>query len=155
MTAPSFPSDLPDLLLRGGTVLTLDAAATVLAADVRIEGGRIAALGPGLAAPPRGPVVDVSGCLVLPGADPGHVHLGQTFFRGLAEGRRSSPALAERIWRSRPPTTTTSAYWCALLGRPSAFWAHHHGAGHRLGRGRAACSKRWSTRGCGRSPANA
>src|SRR6185369_1836997 len=118
MTTPSppLPGAPQPLLLRGGTVLTLDARATVLSADVRIEEGEIAAVGPGLEVPAGCRVVDVAGCLVLPGLIQGHVHLGQTFFRGLAEGRRLLAWLAERIWPLEAAHDDESAYWCALLG---------------------------------------
>ncbi len=110
------------LCLRGGQVLTLDAAGTVLpSADVWIAGGRIAALGdqkPGASAraveSPR--VVDVTGCLVLPGLVQGHLHLGQTLFRGLAERRRLLAWLRERIWPLEAAHDDESAYWGALLG---------------------------------------
>jgi cytosine/adenosine deaminase-related metal-dependent hydrolase len=104
------------LLLRGGTVLTLDERATVLPGDVRIEAGRIAAIGPGLGSPPGAHILDVSGCLVLPGLIQGHVHLGQTFFRALAEGRRLLAWLRERIWPLEAAHDDESAYWCTLLG---------------------------------------
>jgi len=108
----------PPLLLRGGTVLTLDPAATVLNADVLVEDGRIAELGSGLAVPQGegARTLDVSGCLVLPGLIQGHVHLGQTFFRGLAEGRRLLAWLRERIWPLEAAHDDESAYACALLG---------------------------------------
>jgi cytosine/adenosine deaminase-related metal-dependent hydrolase len=111
--------ELP-LLLRGGTVLTLDAQATVLpGADVLVEGGRIrhvGNIGDILDVPPGTRVLDVSGCLVLPGLIQGHLHLGQTFFRGLAEGRRLLAWLRERIWPLEAAHDDESAYWCALLG---------------------------------------
>ncbi len=110
------PTSGSPLLLRGGTVLTLDERATVLAGDVRIEAGRIAAVGPGLASPPGARSLDVRGCLVLPGLIQGHVHLGQTFFRGLAEGRRLLAWLRERIWPLEAAHDDESAYWCSLLG---------------------------------------
>src|SRR5436305_14109421 len=92
----SLPPD-PPLLLRGGTVLPLDAAATVLpGADVLVAGGRIAVVGSVPAAPPGARVLDVTGGLVLPGLIQGHLHLGQTFFRGLAEGRRLLACLRGR-----------------------------------------------------------
>jgi len=112
----SLPSPEPPLLLRGGTLLTLDAGATVLpGADLLIRDGRIASLGaPEL--PPDTRVLDVSGCLVLPGLIQGHIHLGQTFFRGLAEGRRLLLWLRERIWPLEAAHDDESAYWCSLLG---------------------------------------
>jgi 5-methylthioadenosine/S-adenosylhomocysteine deaminase len=110
------PETEPPLLLRGGTLLTLDAGATVLpGADLLIREGRIASLGaPEL--PPDTRVMDVSGCLVLPGLIQGHLHLGQTFFRGLAEGRRLLLWLRERIWPLEAAHDDESAYWCSLLG---------------------------------------
>jgi 5-methylthioadenosine/S-adenosylhomocysteine deaminase len=105
------------LLLRGGTVLTLDAEARVLpGTDVLVAGGRIAGLGGSLAPPAGARVLDVAGDLVLPGLVQGHIHLGQTFFRGLAEERRLLPWLRERIWPLEAAHDDESAYWCGLLG---------------------------------------
>ena len=97
---PAPPGSIPGvpLLLTGGTLLTLDAAATVLPeTDLLIEDGRIAAVGRGLSAPAGARRLDVSGAIVLPGLVQGHIHLGQTLFRGLAEGRRLLAWLRERI----------------------------------------------------------
>ncbi len=106
--------------MRGGTLLTLDERATVLpGADLVIAGGRIAAVGASPASTEgagAARVIDVRGCLVLPGLVQGHVHLGQTFFRGLAEGRRLLPWLRERIWPLEAAHDDESAYWCALAG---------------------------------------
>ena len=111
-----------NLCLRGGDVLTLDGAGSVLrSTDVWIENGRIAALG----GPREGSEgssrtgarsVDVSGCLVLPGLVQGHMHLGQTLFRGLAERRRLLAWLRERIWPLEAAHDDESAYWGAMLG---------------------------------------
>lgn len=111
------PAPTPHLLLRGGTLLTLDADASVVAGgDLLIQHGRIAALGPSIE-PPRGtPVLDVADCLVLPGLVQGHVHLGQTLFRGLAEGRRLLAWLRQRIWPLEAAHDDESAYWSTLLG---------------------------------------
>jgi len=107
----------PPLLLRGGTILTLDAAATVLrGADLLLTGGTIAAVGRADAVPPEARVLDIAGCFVLPGLIQGHLHLGQTFFRALAEGRRLLAWLRERIWPLEAAHDDESAYWCGLLG---------------------------------------
>jgi 5-methylthioadenosine/S-adenosylhomocysteine deaminase len=107
----------PDLLLRGGLLLTLDAAATVLErADLRVAGGRIAAIAPSIPPPPGARVLDVAGCAVLPGLVQGHLHLGQTLFRGLAEERRLLAWLRERIWPLEAAHDPESAYWSALAG---------------------------------------
>ncbi len=113
--APAAESEA-GVLLAGGTVLTMDREATVLrGADVLVRGERIAAVGP-VEAPAEARVLDVSGCLVLPGLVQGHVHLGQTIFRGLAEGRRLLEWLRERIWPLEAAHDDESAYWCAMLG---------------------------------------
>ncbi len=107
----------PPLLLSGGTVLTLDPAATVLpGADLLLDGGNIVAVGRVTAMPPGTRTLDVSGCLVLPGLIQGHLHLGQTFFRGLGEGRRLLAWLRERIWPLEAAHDDESAYWCGMLG---------------------------------------
>jgi 5-methylthioadenosine/S-adenosylhomocysteine deaminase len=112
----SLASSAPPLLLRGGTILTLDAEATVLQGDLLVEDGRIRAVGQVPEPPPAARVLDVSGCFVLPGLVQGHLHLGQTFFRGLAENRRLLAWLRERIWPLEAAHDDESAYWCALLG---------------------------------------
>lgn len=114
-TAPR--PEIPPLLLRGGTILTLDGRASVLPeSDLLIEDGRIAEIGPSLDAPPGTEVVDVRDCLILPGLIQGHVHLGQTLFRGLAEGRRLLPWLRERIWPLEAAHDDESAYVSGLVG---------------------------------------
>jgi 5-methylthioadenosine/S-adenosylhomocysteine deaminase len=105
------------MILRGGTLVTLDRQAQVLRGwDLLIEDGEIAALGPDLD-PPRGSrMIGVSNNLVLPGLIQGHLHLGQTFFRGLAEGRRLLAWLRERVWPLEAAHDDESAYWCSMLG---------------------------------------
>jgi len=108
---------LQPLLLRGGTILTLDAAAAVHSdTDLVLENGRIAALGRNLAAPARARILDVSGHLILPGLVQGHIHLGQTLFRGLAEGWALLPWLRERIWPLEAAHDDDTAYASGRLG---------------------------------------
>lgn len=105
------------LLIRGGTVLTLDERASVLPdTDLLLAEGRIQEMGSHVVPPAGCPILDVGGCLVLPGLIQGHIHLGQTFFRGLAEGRTLLSWLRERIWPLEAAHDDESAYWCALLG---------------------------------------
>jgi cytosine/adenosine deaminase-related metal-dependent hydrolase len=116
--APDSSNDRPaGLVLRGGTILTLDTEATVLSgADLLIEDGRIRRIGGSLEGVEAARTLDVTGHLVLPGLVQGHVHLGQTIFRGLAEGRRLLPWLRERIWPLEAGHDDESAYWGSLLG---------------------------------------
>ncbi|WP_410566546.1 amidohydrolase family protein [Amycolatopsis sp. cmx-4-61] len=71
------------IVLRGGTVLTLDDARRVLPGeDVLVEGDRIAAIGPALAVPAGTTEIDASGGIVMPGMIDTHRHLWQTAMRG-------------------------------------------------------------------------
>ncbi len=64
---------MTDLLVRGGTVVTVDGSRT---ADIAVDGGRIARVEPDLGALVESTreVVDARGLLVLPGAIDGHTH---------------------------------------------------------------------------------
>lgn len=114
---PTDPPAAQTILLYGGTLVAMDAKHTVLRdAEVLIHHGRIAAIGKSLTALPRTRILDCTGCLLLPGLIQGHVHLGQTFFRGLAERRPLLSWLRERIWPLEAAHDDESAYWCTLLG---------------------------------------
>ena len=71
------------LVFRGGTVLTMDAASTVLTdADVLVVGDRIEAVGPALEVPAGTLEVDARGGIVMPGMIDTHRHMWQTAMRG-------------------------------------------------------------------------
>jgi 5-methylthioadenosine/S-adenosylhomocysteine deaminase len=87
-----------DLLVRGGTVVTMNDANEVLEADVLIRGERIHAIGPSLAFDRPVRVVDARGCAVLPGFVQAHVHLCQALFRGFGDDLPLLEWLKQRIW---------------------------------------------------------
>lgn len=65
------------------------------AADVLIRGGRIAEIGSGLAAPPGGRAIDVSGLLIVPGLVDLHVHFrepGHEYKEDVESGSRTAAA---------------------------------------------------------------
>jgi len=71
------------LVFRGGTVLTMDGACTVLnEADVLVVGDRIEAVGPNLEVPEGTQEIDASGGIVMPGMIDTHRHMWQTAMRG-------------------------------------------------------------------------
>jgi 5-methylthioadenosine/S-adenosylhomocysteine deaminase len=71
------------VLLRGGTVLTMDEQRTVLRdADVLVADQRIAAVGPSVDAPPDAVEIDAAGGIVMPGMIDTHRHMWQTAMRG-------------------------------------------------------------------------
>jgi cytosine/adenosine deaminase-related metal-dependent hydrolase len=76
------PADRP-VVLRGGTVLTVDATHRVLPGhDVLVVGDTIAAIGPGLAVPDGTVEIDATDGLVMPGMIDTHRHMWQTAMRG-------------------------------------------------------------------------
>jgi 5-methylthioadenosine/S-adenosylhomocysteine deaminase len=82
------------ILIRGGTVLSLDTGVGELAnADVLVERDRIAEIGPGLAAADA-EVIDASGMIVMPGFVDSHRHIWEGLLRNIGtdvplEGRSS------------------------------------------------------------------
>ena len=71
------------VLFRGGTVLPMDDARSVLTdTDVLVSGDRIEAIGPNLDAPDGALVIDATGGIVMPGMIDTHRHMWQTAMRG-------------------------------------------------------------------------
>lgn len=93
-------SDGKGYLLRGGVLLTQEAARPVLVGDLLVTKGRIQALGavPPEAVPAGVQVLSAHGCAVLPGLVQGHVHLCQTLCRGAADDLPLLAWLRERLF---------------------------------------------------------
>ena len=97
------PSIRPDLVIRGGTVLTMEAGKQpVRQADVLVKNGRIAAIRPFSAAGLdvwRGiETIDASGGIVMPGLINAHCHAAMTIFRGYADDLPLKSWLFEKIF---------------------------------------------------------
>ena len=77
------------IVLSGGAVLTVNAANDFLpAADIRIEGDIIAAIGAaGSLAQPGDTLIDCREALITPGLVNVHTHAATAFYRGMAEDR--------------------------------------------------------------------
>src|SRR5689334_17300089 len=87
-----------DLVIRGATVLTMDAGRRVLpGATVLVRDGRIEAVGEVEVERPA-EVVDAEGCFLVAGFVQAHLHLCQTIFRGMGDGLDLLDWLRERIW---------------------------------------------------------
>src|ERR1700741_1675922 len=72
------------LLLRSGTILTMNDRFDIVEGDVSIKGTRIAAIASNITEQ-HDRVIDVGGGYVLPGFIQKHIHLCQTLFRGYAD----------------------------------------------------------------------
>ena len=103
---------MSSLLIRGGTILTMNDRLDVVEGDVSVRDGRIVAVGAVRAAARTTRSIDARGALVLPGFIQTHIHLCQTLFRGyaddlalldwlrdahLADGSRAHAGLAARV----------------------------------------------------------
>jgi 5-methylthioadenosine/S-adenosylhomocysteine deaminase len=85
------------LLIRGGTILTMNDRFDIVEGDVSIRDGRIAAIAPAMI-DHHDRVVDARGGYVLPGFIQTHIHLCQTLFRGYADDLRLMDWLRTRVW---------------------------------------------------------
>ncbi|EFO81516.1 amidohydrolase [Oscillochloris trichoides DG-6] len=76
-----------DLLLTGGTVVTMDHAGTILSdGAVAVHDGAIVAVGPSAALAERyhpNEVIDCHGCAIIPGLINGHAHVPMSLLRGM------------------------------------------------------------------------
>lgn len=80
------PASAQDLLIQGGTVITITNG-DLENTDVLIQDGRIAEIGENLEAPEGVRIIDATGKFVMPGILDSHSHMG--IDRGINEGSRS------------------------------------------------------------------
>lgn len=104
------------VLIKGGAVVTLDAAETVRDGDVLVRGRRIEAVGGDLSAARADVTIDARGCAVLPGFVQTHVHLCQTLFRGAADDLALLDWLKRRVWPMEAAHDPASLRASARLG---------------------------------------
>jgi len=102
------------ILIKGGTLLTMDVLDAVHAGDLLIEDGRITRLAEtGMKADV---VIDATDCAVLPGFVQTHIHLCQTLFRGAADDLSLLDWLKKRVWPMEAAHTAESIGASARLG---------------------------------------
>lgn len=138
--APVTPAGPPapcDLLLEGGTVITLDPSRPVIEGGfAAVAGGRIAAVGPGEEASGflAGRVISCRGLLVMPGLIDCHNHLFQSQGRTLGEGLAGWEWLGRFMWpyaaQITPEESKAAVYLGAVeaaLAGTTALLDHHYG----------------------------
>ena len=103
------------ILIKNGTILTMDAEDAIVRGDLLIRDGRIAAVGEQNGSK-ADEVIDGSGCAVLPGFVQTHIHLCQTLFRGAADDLSLIDWLKKRIWPMEAAHTPASIRASARLG---------------------------------------
>ena len=102
------------ILIKNGTLLTMDKDDSVVTGDLLIRGQRIASIGAAIDA--ADVVIDAGGCAVLPGFVQTHVHLCQTLFRGAADDLALIDWLKKRVWPMEAAHNRESARASARLG---------------------------------------
>jgi 5-methylthioadenosine/S-adenosylhomocysteine deaminase len=101
------------ILIKNGTLLTMDEQNSIVRGDLLIRDGQIASIGEsGLTADI---VMDASGCVALPGFVQTHLHLCQTIFRGAADDLPLLEWLKQRVWPLEAAHTATSIRASARL----------------------------------------
>jgi imidazolonepropionase-like amidohydrolase len=116
------PVAAQDLLIRGGTVITITNG-DMPGTDVLIRDGKIAEIGQNLEAPEGFQVIDAQGRFVMPGIIDSHSHMG--IDRGINEGSRSvvpEVRIADVIKHDDP------AFFTALAGGITTIHTMHGSA---------------------------
>ncbi|HZI49905.1 MAG TPA: amidohydrolase family protein, partial [Pyrinomonadaceae bacterium] len=103
------------ILIKNGTIVTIDGENSIVRSDLLIRDGRIASIGEPNAIKVD-EVVDANGCAVLPGFVQTHIHLCQTLFRGAADDLSLIDWLKKRIWPMEAAHTPDSISASARLG---------------------------------------
>src|ERR1044071_7044425 len=93
------------ILIKGGTIVTMDEPDSIVRGDVLIRDGRIAKIG-GEIDETVHDVIEAHGCAVLPGFVQTHIHLCQTLFRGAADDLALIDWLKKRVWRMEAAHTS-------------------------------------------------
>jgi cytosine/adenosine deaminase-related metal-dependent hydrolase len=88
-----------ELILRGGTILTIDPQHRVVAGDVASVDGVLVHVGGDYTPQTRDyQIIDCAGCIVMPGLVQAHVHTCQTLARGRADDMELLDWLRTVIW---------------------------------------------------------
>src|SRR5256714_5209338 len=103
------------ILIKGGTIVTMDKPDSIERGDVLIRDGRIAEIG-GEIDDTVTEVIEAHGCAVLPGFVQTHIHLCQTLFRGAADDLALIDWLKKRVWPMEAAHTPESIRVSAQLG---------------------------------------
>ena len=103
------------ILIKNGTIVTMDRDNSIVRGDLLIRDGRIASVG-NQDRNSADEVIDATGCAVLPGFVQTHIHLCQTLFRGAADDLSLIDWLKKRIWPMEAAHTPESIRASARLG---------------------------------------
>ena len=102
------------ILIKGGSIVTMDEENSIVRADLLIREGRIESVA--AVKNTDATIIDARGCAVLPGFVQTHLHLCQTLFRGAADDLSLIDWLKKRVWPMEAAHTAASIAASARLG---------------------------------------
>src|SRR5215216_4136979 len=105
---------MSSVLIKNGTLVTMDPANTIARGDLLINGERIASIGN--SSETADTVIDAGDCVVIPGFVQTHIHLCQTIFRGDADDLALIDWLKQRVWPMEAAHSAASITASARLG---------------------------------------
>jgi 5-methylthioadenosine/S-adenosylhomocysteine deaminase len=105
---------MSSILIKNGTLVTMDSANRIVRGDLLISGSNIAELEN--TSQSADVVIDASGCAVIPGFVQTHIHLCQTLFRGAADDLALIDWLKQRVWPMEAAHSAASVRASARLG---------------------------------------
>ncbi len=103
------------LLIKNGTIVTMNPGRELIQGDLLIEDDRIIAMGK-IDSPTVETTIDARNKLVIPGLIQSHIHLCQALFRGMADDLELLDWLRLRIWPLEGSHDAESIFCSALLG---------------------------------------
>src|SRR5215475_13503945 len=103
------------ILIRNGTIVTMDDRDSIMRGDVLTRDGRVAEIGARVDAK-ADEIIDAKGGAVIPGFVQTHIHLCQTLFRGAADDLSLIDWLKKRVWPMEAAHTDLSIRVSAQLG---------------------------------------
>ena len=105
---------MSSVLIKNGTLVTMDSANTIVRGELLVSDGRIASIGG--SGQTADTVIDATGCAVIPGFIQTHIHLCQTIFRGAADDLALIDWLKQRVWPMEAAHSPASIKASARLG---------------------------------------
>jgi 5-methylthioadenosine/S-adenosylhomocysteine deaminase len=105
---------MSSILIKNGTLVTMDSAHRIIRGDLLISASRITELGN--TSQSADVVIDAEGCAVIPGFVQTHIHLCQTLFRGAADDLALIDWLKKRVWPMEAAHSAVSIAASARLG---------------------------------------
>jgi len=105
---------MSSVLIKSGTLVTMDNRNSIVRGDLLIRDQRIAEIGG--SGQTADTVIDAGGCVVIPGFVQTHIHLCQTIFRGAADDLALIDWLKLRVWPMEAAHSPSSIRASARLG---------------------------------------